>query len=170
MKKKNFAFLIFVAIGFLIAIAINNQEKADCLQWRDWEKMYPLFEPSEEQIKICQRYDIKLKEEKEKKEKEDQEKSEKINATIYAYSSEPAQTDSRPFEMASGYEVYKGAIACPARLPFGTKVEIRGRLYTCEDRMAKRYRDGDNFDIWMQSKEEAIAWGVAKEEIKIYNK
>ncbi len=38
--------------------------------------------------------------------------------------------------MASGREVYVGAVACPGFLALGTKVKVRDAVYTCEDRYA----------------------------------
>lgn len=38
--------------------------------------------------------------------------------------------------MASGRAVYVGAVACPRFLPLGSKVQIDGKNYTCEDRYA----------------------------------
>jgi hypothetical protein len=38
--------------------------------------------------------------------------------------------------MASGRAVYVGAVACPRFLPLGTKVEVEGEIYRCEDRYA----------------------------------
>ncbi|MDA3837241.1 MAG: 3D domain-containing protein [Nanoarchaeota archaeon] len=61
--------------------------------------------------------------------------------------------------MASGKEVYEGAIACPARLDFGTEIEVNGNTYTCEDRMAKRFRDGNYFDIYQDNQDESLEFG-----------
>lgn len=63
--------------------------------------------------------------------------------------------------MASNKKVYTGAIACPRRYSFGTKVEINGKEYVCEDRMALK-NDG-RFDIFMgngkEGKKRAMRWG-----------
>jgi len=69
--------------------------------------------------------------------------------------------------MASGKKVYPGAAACPEFLEFGTKVEIEGKIYTCEDRMHKRYRDKWYFDIWMPEKAYAYEFGRQLLEVKI---
>lgn len=69
--------------------------------------------------------------------------------------------------MASGKKVYKGAIACPAFLKLGTKVEIKGRTYTCEDRMGLKYRDGNYIDIWFEDCQDALNWGRRKIEVKL---
>jgi len=90
----------------------------------------------------------------------------KITGTVTAYNAEECQTDSRPREMASGKEVYIGAIANNC-LKFGTLVEIDGETYTVEDRMNRRY-NCDNFDIYMESRAEAVKFGRQAKNIKIY--
>jgi 3D (Asp-Asp-Asp) domain-containing protein len=86
-----------------------------------------------------------------------------------AYNSEIGQTDADPEIMASNKKVYAGAIACPTKYAFGTKIKVAGKTYTCEDRMAERYRDGEYFDIWMESGTAADNFGrqnIAYEIIK----
>lgn len=90
-----------------------------------------------------------------------------LSATFTAYSASPRQTDDRPREMASMKEVYEGALACPdiyvikdGKRVWGQKIEIEGLgVFTCEDRMNKRYRDQMRFDIFMESEEEAWQFG-----------
>ena len=82
-----------------------------------------------------------------------------IEAEVTAYNSEPEQTDDTPFITASGTHVHDGTIACPQVYPFGTIVRIEGKAYTCEDLMAKKYRDKNYFDIWMSDAEAAKKWG-----------
>jgi 3D (Asp-Asp-Asp) domain-containing protein len=79
-------------------------------------------------------------------------------ATIYSYNSEVGQTDNSPRVTASGKEVYDGLIANNC-LPFGTKIEWNGKIYTVDDRMNKRY-NCKNFDIWKESKQESLDFGV----------
>lgn len=74
-----------------------------------------------------------------------------------AYTAEEAQTDSRPSEMANGEEVYIGAVANNC-LPFGTKIEVVGVVYTVADRMNRRYAC-NHFDIYFESKDEAMEFG-----------
>ena len=81
------------------------------------------------------------------------------DAEVSAYTASADETDSRPWEMASGRTVYIGAIACPARIPFGAKVLIGDETYTCEDRMNGRYRDSNHFDILVETKAEAFKFG-----------
>lgn len=70
---------------------------------------------------------------------------------------------------ASGKPAYIGAIACPRKYKLGTKVEIKRKTYTCEDRTAKRY-DG-RWDIFQgygkEAHTKAINWGIQKLEVKI---
>ena len=80
------------------------------------------------------------------------------NAEVSAYTASVDETDSSPLVMASGKMVYLGAVACPRNIELGTKIEIKGLgVYTCEDRMNKRYTN--NFDIFMLTKSEAIKFG-----------
>ena len=61
---------------------------------------------------------------------------------VTIYNPHPGQTDSRPREMASGKEIYDGALASGNRnVPFGTKVYFPDmkKTFTVEDRMNKRY-------------------------------
>ncbi len=66
--------------------------------------------------------------------------------------------------MASGKEVYDGAIACPRNIELGTKVEIGGIEYVCEDRT--HFKNDGTFDIWQQDYDVAIEWG---RRVKIVN-
>lgn len=93
-------------------------------------------------------------------------KGEMVYATITAYTSSEDETDEDPWTTAAGTRPGPGTIACPAKWPFGTIVEIEGARYRCEDRMNKRYRDKEHYDIWLTSKEEAFEWG--KRELAIY--
>lgn len=88
------------------------------------------------------------------------------------YTPEKGQTDARPREMASGKDVYDGAIATGDRsVPFGTKVYIPElkKEFTVEDRMNKRFdksskQQRDFIDIVhakanKKTKEKAINFG-----------
>lgn len=91
---------------------------------------------------------------------------ETITAEVTAYTASPEETDSTPEIMASGKKIYKGAIACPRRISFGTIVKIDDDWFVCEDRLAERY--DHRFDILMFSKEEAIEWGRREKQLTIY--
>lgn len=60
---------------------------------------------------------------------------------------------------ASGLKVKKDrTIACPPEYPFGAKIKIDGYgTYTCEDRGGAI--KGNHFDIYMETKSEAFAFG-----------
>lgn len=71
---------------------------------------------------------------------------------VTVYNPNPAQTDSRPREMASGKNIYEGAMATGNRqIPFGTQIHFpdMNKTFTVEDRMNKRYDTPDKhyFDI-----------------------
>jgi len=90
-----------------------------------------------------------------------------VTATITAYTSSVDETDDTPFETASMTQTRRGVIACPSKYEFGTQVVIEGRQYTCEDRMNRRYRDQERFDIWVETKDEAFTWGVRELPVRI---
>lgn len=139
------------------AKSIAKAEQLECQKWAEQAKQYPDFYLTSWQKAQCNHHNIEVIKE-----------GKGIQATIYAYNADPAQTDDRPEEMASGKKVYVGAIACPNLYTFGTKVEIDGQLYTCEDRMAERYRKTNTFDIFMPTLAEALAWGKQNKEVVIY--
>lgn len=89
----------------------------------------------------------------------------RIVAEVTAYSSTVSQTDSSPEITASGARVREGIVACPRHLEFGTRVEIKGKTYTCLDRMALK-NDG-KFDIWFPDRKSAKAWGRQTLEVKV---
>lgn len=81
-----------------------------------------------------------------------------FQAEFSAYTASEDETDANPSIMASGKKVYKGAIACPRAVDFGSIVEIKDMgKFVCEDRMNIRYKN--NFDIFMESKDEAMSFG-----------
>lgn len=90
----------------------------------------------------------------------------KIPAQVTAYTSSINETDDTPFLTASGEMVGPGTLACPSHLKFGTIVQIENNFYTCSDRMNKRFRNTNHFDIWVESKEIALDWG--RKNIDIY--
>jgi 3D (Asp-Asp-Asp) domain-containing protein len=90
-----------------------------------------------------------------------------IVAVVTAYTSSVDETDENPFETASGSRTRRGVLACPKKYEFGTKIVIDGRQYTCEDRMNRRYRDKECFDIWVETKSEAFNWGRRELKVKV---
>jgi len=94
---------------------------------------------------------------------------EKINAEVSAYTASIEETDSTPTITASGTTTTKNrTIACPSRYEFGTKVRVKGKQYICEDRMNKRYRHGNYFDIFLEEKEDAFEFGRQQLTVYIY--
>ncbi|GEM_PF-944355 len=84
--------------------------------------------------------------------------SEGIDILVTGYSSTLDQTWGDPFTTASGTKVHLGTMACPPQYPFGTKISIEDRgIYVCEDRGGAI--KGDHFDMWFQSRGEALHWG-----------
>lgn len=96
-----------------------------------------------------------------------QEDNEIIKAEVSAYTSAVDETDDTPHITASGEITRHGIVACPSRFEFGTKIEIEGQIFECQDRMAGRYRSGNYFDVWVESKEVAYKWGRKNLNIKI---
>lgn len=92
---------------------------------------------------------------------------ETFTASVSAYTSREAETDDTPFITANGDHVYDGGVACPGRYKFGTRIMVGGKVYSCNDRMAKRYRDGNYFDIWFADYDTAIKWGRRNVEVFI---
>ncbi len=84
-----------------------------------------------------------------------------IFVTMTAYSSTPDQTDSTPFITANGTRVRDGIIAANF-LRFGTKVKLPDysgdKIYEVTDRMNARYPD--RADIWMETRDAAMDFGI----------
>ncbi len=91
--------------------------------------------------------------------------------TFTAYTASSAQIDKIPRLMASGKAPYIGAVACPKHLEFGTRIRIQGMgEYTCEDRMHRRYRNKNRFDIFMKDRNRALKFGKQQLRYEIVNK
>ena len=83
-----------------------------------------------------------------------------------AYSSGDGFTPSNT--MANGERVYEGAVACPNGYKFGDQIEIEELgVYTCCDRMAKRFRNKKNFDLYFNDIGQAKQFGRQKLNFKI---
>ncbi|MEX0869879.1 MAG: 3D domain-containing protein [Candidatus Spechtbacterales bacterium] len=93
-----------------------------------------------------------------------------FNVPITAYSSTPDQTWGNPFITASGTRVRDGIIAANF-LPLGTKVRIPeyygDKVFVVEDRMNSRY--WHRADIWMETRHEALQWGIRYTTIEVIN-
>ncbi|MFH0854385.1 MAG: 3D domain-containing protein [bacterium] len=92
----------------------------------------------------------------------------KMTVLSTAYSSTVDQCDSDPFIAASGKRVFDGMLAANF-LKFGTKVRIPeyfgDKVFTVEDRMNKRFNE--RVDIWMETRDEALKWGVKRIRVEI---
>lgn len=80
-----------------------------------------------------------------------------INASAYtAATDECGKSDGIT---SSGVKVQKEqTLACPPHLPFGVQISIEGAgIFTCEDRGGAI--KGNHFDIYMETKTEAFAFG-----------
>ncbi|MEW6610489.1 MAG: hypothetical protein AB1352_02595 [Patescibacteria group bacterium] len=93
----------------------------------------------------------------------------RYTVVITAYSSTVDQTDSDPWTTASGTRVRDGIIAANF-LTFGTRVRIptlfSDKIFYVTDRMHERF--SDRVDIWMQTREEALQFGVRVATIEVY--
>jgi 3D (Asp-Asp-Asp) domain-containing protein len=92
----------------------------------------------------------------------------KRTGVFTAFTPSPEETEGDPHEMASGEDVYRGAIACPEYIKLGTKIRVEGLgVFTCEDRMGKRHRDKERFDILMKDQNKAAEFGEQKLQYEI---
>ncbi|MBP6942724.1 MAG: 3D domain-containing protein [Candidatus Buchananbacteria bacterium] len=94
-----------------------------------------------------------------------------MEVSMTAYSSTPDQTDDSPFITANGTRVKDGIVAANF-VPFGTKIKIPelygDKVFTVTDRMNSRYQS--RVDIWMNTRQEAIQFGVKRSvTIEIYS-
>lgn len=81
-----------------------------------------------------------------------------VSILVTGYSSTPEQTWGNPFITASGTHVHQGTMACPPQYPFGTKIKTESMgTFVCEDRGGDI--KGNHFDMWFQSRIEALNWG-----------
>ncbi|MFA4999689.1 MAG: hypothetical protein WC519_03135 [Parcubacteria group bacterium] len=91
-----------------------------------------------------------------------------VAVVITGYSSTEDQTDNTPFTTAWNTETRSGVVAANW-LPLGTKIRIPelfgSQVFTVEDRMHPK--NGDKLDIWFQSREEALKFGVKKARVEI---
>ncbi len=93
-------------------------------------------------------------------------RNQNVKILVTAYSSTPDQCWGDPFTTASGAKVRKGTMACPPQYPFGSKIKIKGMgEYVCEDRGGAI--KGNHFDMWFESRAQALAWGKRTVEAEI---
>jgi len=116
-------------------------------------------------------FDFKIIEQKETEEKTPNFTiKDKKKIAVTAYSSTPDQTDNSPFITANGSFVREGVVAANF-LKFGTKVrfpDVYGdNIFIVADRMAEQ--NNHKIDVWMESRAEALQFGVKKLNIEILN-
>jgi len=90
--------------------------------------------------------------------------------TVTAYSSTPDQTDSTPFNTATGEHVYWGGVAANS-LSINSRVHFIGYhdelSFRVNDRMHPRF--GNRIDIWFPTRAQAQAWGKQRVEVEIWH-
>lgn len=91
-----------------------------------------------------------------------------FSAWITGYNTLEEQTDNNPCISASGMNICgrDDIVACPRKYPFGTKVEIDGKIYECQDRTASHH-DG-TFDISCDKDLDCPYQITGTKEVKIY--
>lgn len=89
-----------------------------------------------------------------------------LQAYVTGYNTVRGQTDGMPCIAASGANICgrRDTAACPPLLPLGAVVEIAGRRYVCEDRMARRFsgRFDINCDKDMRCPYRVVGWATVK--------
>jgi len=83
----------------------------------------------------------------------------KFTGNFSAYTAAADECGKSDGITASGIRVKENrTLACPPAYPFGTKVEVSGMgTYVCEDRGGAI--KGNHFDIYMETKKQAFAFG-----------
>ena len=103
-----------------------------------------------------------------------------FEAVVTAYTANEDETDSEPCIASSNYNIchlhdeHIMIAACPAHLPYWTIVIIGDDEYVCLDRMAKRFRNGNYFDLFFgQGKDaydKAIQFGRQNKMVEVRRK
>ncbi|MCS7200621.1 MAG: 3D domain-containing protein [Patescibacteria group bacterium] len=88
-----------------------------------------------------------------------------FKATITGYSSSYDETDHDPWLTAYN-TLARDGVAASNVLKYGTKIRIPSlfgdKIFVIEDRMNERF-DGENIDIWFESKEKAKKFGIHRD-------
>lgn len=95
---------------------------------------------------------------------------EKIIGIVSMYNAIEGQTDESPLITASGSLVNSKTAACPIWLKFGSRIRVLGQEFICTDRMAKRYREGNYFDLIAPDIETALNFGRKKVSVELLAK
>ena len=68
---------------------------------------------------------------------------------------------------ADGHTPTQGVtIAASRRIPFGTKIKIKGHVYTVQDRLSRK-QDTNHIDIYFNLHKEALNWGKKTLEVEV---
>ena len=91
-----------------------------------------------------------------------------IKAKVTGYNTVREQTDSTPCVGSLGTNICgrNNVAACPRILPLGTMIEIDGKQYICEDRLAIKF--DDRFDISCDKDMQCPYKISGQKQIKIY--
>jgi hypothetical protein len=91
-----------------------------------------------------------------------------MEAYVTGYNTVRGQTDDTPCIAASGANICgrRDTVACPRLFGLGTVVEINGRKYVCEDRMAPRFKG--SFDINCDKDKNCPYEGAGWTTVRIY--
>ena len=93
---------------------------------------------------------------------------ETITRTVTAYTASADETDNEPCIAARNYNLCGDKtkkVVATNEYPIGTQLMIDNVPYTVLDRMNKRYPN--RYDILVETKAEAMAYGVQTKEIKV---
>ena len=91
-----------------------------------------------------------------------------ITRTVTAYTASADETDNEPCIAARNYNLCEDKtikVVATNEYPIGTQLMIDNVPYTVLDRMNKRYPN--RYDILVETKAEAMAYGVQTKEIKV---
>lgn len=95
-----------------------------------------------------------------------------VYVTAYSRESSCHNPEGDKCLMASGKDVYEGAIACPRHWPLGTKVYLPGldQIFTCEDRYSlylDEQRGLPTVDVFMNNHLDAVTFGKQRMTAKV---
>lgn len=86
--------------------------------------------------------------------------------TLTAYTASVEECGKADGITASGTKATQGRTIAADHLPFGTHVEIDGRIYTVEDRFGGGYTD--KIDIYFDNYMDAINFGRQQRIVRVY--
>jgi 3D (Asp-Asp-Asp) domain-containing protein len=160
----------------LTEIVFNPEQLTDYInEYNNSDDENETEEMNNEEASNSSDADNKVKKDKKKKTKKKKNKNKKKKNTakeligtykVTAYCSCSRCCGKSTGITASGTRAKAGrtVAADTSRLPFGTKLEINGHTYTVEDRGGAI--NGNKIDVYFNSHQEALGWGVKY--IKVY--